>query len=288
MRGILRTTGLFMLMLLLFTAVGWAVGAYFGSTITGMVFFLGIAAIMNVIAYFFSDKIVLATYRAKIVSEAQAPNLHRIVRRVAQRFNLPMPRVAVVPTQTPNAFATGRNPSKAVVAVTEGIMQLLDESELEGVLAHEMGHIKDRDILVMSVAATLAGAISFAARALWWSTIFGRGRRDINPILLIIVMVTAPLAALLIHLAISRSREYKADYVGAKAIGRPNALANALEKLEGWNRRRPLDFGSPTSASLFIVNPFRRSGFSRLFATHPPVEKRVARLRRMAMEMGSY
>lgn len=288
MNGVLRTIFLFFLMFAIFSAIGYVVGLMFGYTITSMAFFLGIAAIMNVVAYFFSDKIVLMSYRAKIVGEREAPNLYRTVRRVSQGFNLPMPRVAIIPTMTPNAFATGRNPKKAVVAVTEGMMQALSEEELEGVLSHEMGHIRNRDILVMSIAATLAAAISFAARMVFYSTMFGRGRRDFNPLLLIIVLVTAPIAALLIQLAISRSREYKADRIGAKTIRKPHALANALEKLESWNTRRPIEFGSPAASSLFIVNPFRGvGGLSKLFATHPPIRERVRRLRALANEIGA-
>ncbi len=274
-------------MFLLFSAVGYVVSLFFGGyTLETLIAFIGLAAVMNLVAYFFSDRLVLMSYRAKIVSDKESPNLHRIVRRVAQGFNLPMPKVAIIPTMTPNAFATGRNPRRAVVAVTEGLLQLLSQEELEGVLSHEMGHVRNRDILVMSVAATLAAAISIAARVLLYSTWMGRGRRDINPILLLVVFITAPLAALLVQVAISRSREYKADYVGATTVRRPHALADALEKLETWNIRRPIEFGSPTTSSLFIVNPFKSGGLVKLFATHPPIEKRVRRLRALAQEMG--
>ncbi len=282
MSGTLRTLGLFLLMLVLFSAVGWVVGYLFSNPLVGVVFFVGIAAVMNLIAYLFSDRIVLWTYRAQMVTEAQATDIYRIVRRVVSLYNLPMPRVAIIPTDTPNAFATGRNPNKAVVAVTRGITNLLSEEELEGVLAHEMGHVKDRDILVMSIAATLAGAISIAARYTLYSGMFGRRDRNANPILLLVVAITAPLAALLVQLAISRSREYKADYMGASTIGKPLALASALEKLETWNKRKPMNLGSPASSSLFIVNPFRGAGFASLFSTHPPIQKRIARLRQMA------
>ncbi len=286
MRGTLRTIGLFILMFLLFGAIGYVVGYFFSDPLVGLGFFIFLAGIMNAVSYFLSDRLVLWSYRARMVDEAQAPNLYRIVRRVATTYNLPMPRVAIIPTMTPNAMATGRNPRRAVVAVTEGITQLLDEGELEGVLGHEMGHVRDRDILVMSVAATLAGAISIAARYLGWGVLWGGGRnRNGNLILLLVVWVTAPLAALLIQLAISRSREYKADYVGATTMRRPNSLADALEKLETWNHRRPMQFGSPAASSLFIVNPFRGGGLVSLFSTHPPIEERVQRLRDLGREL---
>ena len=207
--------------------------------------------------------------------------MYRIVQQIAFKANLPMPRVAIVPTETPNAFATGRNPKNAVVAATEGLLKTLSDDELEGVLAHEMAHIKDRDILVMTIAATLAGAISFAARYLWFGSMFGGGRRDI-------VAITAPLAALLIQLAISRSREYKADEEGALIIGRPLSLARALEKLEIANRKKPIQRGNPASSSLWIVNPFGATGFSRIFSTHPPMAERVKRLKLMAGKMGQF
>jgi heat shock protein HtpX len=194
-----------------------------------------------------------------------------------------MPQVAIVPTQTPNAFATGRNPNHATVAATEGILKLLNDDELTGVLAHEMAHVKDRDILVMSVAATLAGAISFAARSFMWGALFGGGDRDNgNFLIAILVAVTAPIAALLIQLAVSRSREYKADYEGAMMIGRPMSLANALRKLEAGNQARPMQMGNPASSSMWIVNPFSGRGLVTLFSTHPPMEERIRRLEDMA------
>src|SRR5439155_235129 len=262
----LRTFGLFVLLTFIFVIFGWVIGSLWFGAVTGIFLFLGLAVLMNVIAYFASDRIVLWSYRAKLVTEAEAPGLYRIVRQVTQQSNLPMPKVAIVPTQTPNAFATGRNPQHAVVAVTEGILSMLTEDELRGVLAHEVSHVRNRDILVMSVAATLAGAISFMARWFGWNMMLG-GSRDRNSngvtvLIALIGMILAPIAALLVQLAISRSREYKADYTGAKTIGQPIALASALEKLEIANRRRPIAFGSPASQSLFIVNPFqgRQSG----------------------------
>src|SRR5438093_877372 len=241
---------------------------------------------------FASDRIVLWSYRAKLVAEAEAPGLYRVVRQVTQQANLPMPKVAIVPTETPNAFATGRNPQHAVVAVTQGILHVLTEDELRGVLAHEVSHVRNRDILVMSVAATLAGAISFMGRAFGWNMMFGGSRsRDSNGFTVVIAligMILAPIAALLVQLAISRSREYKADYSGAKTIGQPLVLASALEKLEVANRRRPITFGSPASQSLFIVNPFSGGAFVRIFSTHPPIQERIARLRDLAQGVDRY
>jgi len=286
-----RTLFLFIFMIALFTLIGWVVGTFLfpGNWLATMVTFILMAAAINVITYFFSAKIVLFTYKAKMVSENEAPRLYRIVRQVAQKANLPMPKVAILPTQTPNAFATGRNPKNAVVAATEGILQLLDDNELEGVLAHEMAHVRNRDILVMTIAATLAGAISIAARwALIGGLFGGGGNRNQNGWLLILVAVTAPIAALMVQLAVSRSREYGADRGGAEISGRPLYLAKALEKLEVGNRRRPLDYGSPASSSMFIVNPFRGGGFVSLFSTHPPVQERIKRLQKMADDLGQY
>ncbi len=293
MGAYLRTFGLFVLLTGIFVLFGWAIGTVlYGDPVGSVLTFIVLAGAMNAIAYFASDKIVLWSYRAKIVTEAEAPGLYRVVRQVTQQANLPMPKVAIVPSQTPNAFATGRSPEHAVVAVTEGILRLLTEDELRGVLAHEVSHVRNRDILVMSVAATLAGAISFMARMFWWNTLFG-GSRDRNGngltvILAVVGMVLAPIAALLVQLAISRSREYKADYSGAKTIGQPLALASALEKLEVANRRRPLTFGSPASQSLFIVNPFAGGALVRMFSTHPPIEERIARLRALAQGVDRY
>ena len=285
----LRTAFMFLFMFGLFTAIGWAVGTlFFGDWVTGAIFFLLIAAVMNFVAYFFSSKIVLLSYRAKIVSEAEAPRLHRIVRSVAQKADLPMPKVAIIPSQTPNAFATGRNPKNAVVAATEGMLQLLNDEELEGVMAHEISHVRNRDMLVMTVAATLAGAIAFAARWALYSAMFGGRNDNGNAIIMVIVAITAPIAAMLVQLAISRNREYKADESGALLIGKPLHLASALQKLETANARNPMRMGSPASSSLFIVNPFRGGTFVTLFMTHPPIQKRVERLRQMAGEMGQY
>ena len=269
----------------LFVAIGWAVGSVFmGNWVTGAIIFLVLAGLMNFISYFFSSKIVLMSYRAKLVTEAESPRLHKIVRQVSQASGMPMPKVAIVPSQTPNAFATGRNPKHATVAATEGILRLLTDDELTGVMAHEMAHVKDRDILVMSVAATLAGAISFAARSFFWGTMFGGGgNRDNGTIIIAIVAaITAPIAALLLQMAVSRSREYLADKEGAEMIGRPMALANALRKLDGYNKQMPMQMGNPTSSSLWIVNPFRGGSLVTLFSTHPPMEERLRRLEEMA------
>ncbi len=243
--------------------------------------------LLNLITYFYSDKMVLKAYGAKIVTEREAPRLVRIVQRVANLAELPMPKVAIVPTDNPNAFATGRNPDNAVVAATEGILKTLDDDELEGVIAHEMAHIKDRDILVMTIAASVAMIIAFAARIIIFQTLFSRNR-DVNPILLIVAAITAPIAAALVQFAISRSREYKADRVGAMTIYKPLSLAKALDKLDRGNRRWPMRKGNPATSSLFIVNPFSGSAFVTLFSTHPPMKERIRRLEEMARDMGHY
>lgn len=243
--------------------------------------------LLNLITYFYSDKMVLKAYKAKFVTESEEPRLVRTVRRVANMAELPMPKVAVVPTDTPNAFATGRNPNNAVVAATKGILNTLNDDELEGVIAHEMAHVKDRDILVMTVAASVAMIIAFAARIILFQMFFSRNR-NVNPLLLIVVAITAPIAAMLVQLAISRSREYKADRVGAMTIYNPKALARALDKLEKGNKKRPIRRGNPATSSLFIVNPFTRSTFVSIFSTHPPIAKRIRRLNDMAEDMGRY
>lgn len=293
MGAYLRLFVLFSALTVLFVVFGGAIATvWFGDWVTGITIFLILAGVMNAASYFLSDRIVLWSYRAKPVTEAQAPDLYRIVRQVSHQANIPMPKVAIVPSQTPNAFATGRSPKKAVVAVTEGILRLLSEDELRGVLAHEVSHVGNRDILVMSVAATIAGALSFMARMFFWNTLFGGGRSREGggavAILAVVGMVLAPIAALFIQLAISRGREYKADYRGAMTLGNPLPLASALEKLETANRRRPLTFGNPASQGLFIVNPFARSGLTRLFSTHPPVQERVSRLRDLARGVNRY
>ena len=283
----MRTIGLFTLLILLFSVIGYVIGGQFmDNWMMGAAIFLALAAVINIISYFYSSKIVLWSYKAKIVSESEAPRLFKIVKYICMKSDMPMPRIALVPTKTPNAFATGRNKNNAVVAATEGLVLLLNDDELEGVLAHEMAHVKNRDILVMTIAATIAGAISFAARMMWWNMFLGRSRGNGNVYLLLVVAITAPLAALLIQLAISRSREFKADRAGALMIQRPLALARALQKLEDANIRSPIRKGNPASASMFIVNPFRGSGFFRLFTTHPPMKKRIEKLHELAEETG--
>ncbi len=290
MGATIRTLGLFVFMFGLFVAVGWLVGSFLiGNWVVGTLVFLVLAGLINLISYFYSGKIVLWSYRVKLVSEAESPRLYRMVRQISSMNGLPMPKIGIVPTSTPNAFATGRNPKNAVVCATEGIMRMLDDNELLGVLAHEMAHVKDRDILIMSVAATIAGAISFASRFAFYGALFGGGRRNEGGMIIaLIVMITAPIAAMIVQLAISRSREYKADYEGAKLIGKPLYLANALEKLDKANKRDPLKFGNPASSSLWIVNPFSAKGLATIFTTHPPMAERVKRLHQMANKMGQY
>ena len=292
MGATLRTMLLFGVMIGLFMVIGWLVGFYFiGDPIIGLIVFISLAAAINAVSYFFSSKIVLWSYKAKIVTEAESPRLYRTVKSIADRSGLPMPKIAIIPTTMPNAFATGRNPKNATVAATEGIMRLLDDNELQGVLAHEMAHVKDRDILVMSIAATVAGAISFAARWAFYGALFGGGgnnRDNGGFIVMIVVAITAPIAAIMVQLAISRSREYKADYEGAKLIGRPLYLASALRKLEAGVKKDPIKFGNPASSGLWIVNPFAANGLTRLFSTHPPMDERIRRLEQQAHDMGQY
>jgi len=279
----LKIFGLFFLMTLLFMGIGFTIGSYFaGTPLIGTSIFLLLILIINLVSYFFSDRIVLRSYRARIVNPAEAPRLYSVVERVAGYAEVPVPRVATIPSNTPNAFATGRNPRNAVVAATEGLLHVLDDAELEGVIAHEMAHVKNRDILVMTVAATMAGIISFAARMFLWNSMFG-GRRNGNILLFLAVAVLAAVGAMAIRMAISRSREYKADATGAAFIGNPLALASALDKLEYANRHTPMRLGSPVSSSLFITNPFAgRGGFlNGLFSTHPPMEERIRRLQGM-------
>ena len=250
----------------------------------GMVFALVMALIMNGLAYWNSDKLALAMNRAREVTPQQAPQLHQIVARLAQRAGIPKPRVYIVENPTPNAFATGRNPSHAAVAVTSGILELLSREELEGVLAHELAHIKHRDILISSIAAVMAGAISYLATMAQWAFIFGGGRDDEeggNPFGALIMIIVAPIAAALIQMAISRSREYLADQGGAEICGHPKALASALSKLATYNRQMPMDV-NPASAQMYIVNPLTGRQMANLFATHPPIEERIRRLLSMA------
>jgi len=275
--NILKTAFLLTLLTLLLVFIGNLIGGQ-----QGMLFALIFAGIMNFVSYWFSDKIVLGIYRAKKVTEADAPDLVGLVRRTAQKASLPMPKVYIIPTDTPNAFATGRNPNHSAVAVTEGIMRILNQDELEGVISHELAHIRNRDILIASVVATVAGAISYLAYMAQWAAIFGGRDRDRgNGIGLLIMAIVAPLAAMLIQMAISRSREFQADETGAKISRKPLGLANALKKLHSTNLRIPMN-AKPSTAHMFIVNPLSGKGLVTLFSTHPPVAERVKRLEELS------
>ena len=279
MANSLKTGFLLALLTVLFVAVGNYVGGQ-----GGMVTAFGFAVLMNAGAYWFSDKIVLKMYRAQEVSEAEAPELHAMVHRLATAASVPMPKVYVIPTESPNAFATGRNPQHAAVAVTQGIMRILTPDELEGVLAHEMAHVKNRDILIGTIAATLAGAVMMLARFAQFAAIFGGGGRDREGggggFGLLAMAILAPIGAMLVQMAVSRSREYQADASGARFCGRPESLARALEKISSASRRVPLE-ASAATAHMFILSPLSGKGMMSLFSTHPPVEKRVERLRAM-------
>jgi heat shock protein HtpX len=243
-----------------------------------MIFAFGLAVVMNFGSYWFSDRIVLAIYKAKPVTESEDPALHTIVRNLSTRAGLPMPRVYRIPNPSPNAFATGRNPEHAVVAVTDGIRQLLTDDELAGVIGHELAHIGHRDILISSIAATLAGAVMMLANMARWAMIFGRGGdKDNNPIALFAMAILAPIAAIIIQMAVSRSREYQADQTGAKIAGDPRSLASALEKLTMATKGVPMA-ANPATSHMFIVKPFSGKSLLSLFSTHPPVEKRIERL----------
>lgn len=277
-----KTAALFAVIAALFVFVGGVVGEYlFGDWLAGLVVALVLSLALNLVSYFACDRLVLRSTHARIVSPAEAPRLAHIVDDLVPQFGLVAPRIAIVPSQAPNAFATGRNERHAVVAATEGILRILDDRELKGVIAHELAHIRDRDVLLMTFVATLAGAISFAAQSVFFGMLLGggRGRGQVNPVALLVALVTAPIAAMLLRLAVSRTREFRADEVGARTLGDPEALASALHKLETANARRPLPVGSPAQSSLFIVNPFRGASFARMFSTHPPTAERIRRLR---------
>jgi len=276
MANTVKTTFLLALMTVLFVLVGKAIGGQ-----SGMVFAFGLAVVMNVGSYWFSDKIVLRMYGAREVTESEAPQLHSIVRRLTIAAGVPMPKVYIMAQESPNAFATGRDPQHAAVAVTEGILRILSPEELEGVLAHEMAHVKNRDILIQTVAATLAGAIMMLANMAKFAAIFGGGRDDREGggggLGMLAMAIVAPLGAMLIQMAVSRSREYLADETGARFCGKPEALAGALGKISGWSKQLPMH-ASPATAHMFIMSPLTGGGIMSLFSTHPPVEERIERL----------
>jgi heat shock protein HtpX len=276
----LRTTFLLALLTVLLVLAGGAIGGK-----SGMTFALVMAGVMNFVSYWFSDKIVLAMYGAQEVTEAEYPEFFGLVRQLAVQAGIPMPRVYIIPSETPNAFATGRNPEHAAVAATAGIMRILTRDELLGVMAHELSHVKHRDILISSIAATVAGAITYLAHMAQWAAIFGGGRdRDEEGggvFGMLIMAIVAPIAAMLIQMAISRSREYEADRGGAELAGNPLYLAGALRKLELANQQIPME-ANPATAHMFIVNPLTGGGLMGLFSTHPPLEERIKRLEALA------
>ncbi|MFI5253406.1 MAG: zinc metalloprotease HtpX [Bacteroidota bacterium] len=278
----MKTVFLMTLMTVLLLLVGSLLGGQ-----QGMMYAFLFSLAMNFGSYWFSDKIVLMMYRATETTEAQAPRLFSIVNRVASEAQLPMPKVYIIPGDTPNAFATGRDPNHAAVAATEGIVKLLSDDELEGVIAHEFAHIKNRDILTGTIVATMVGTITFVARMAGWSMMFfgggSRDRRNSNGMAELALLILAPIAAVMIQLAISRSREFAADAGSAKFTGRPLSLANALQKLERGVQQIPMQNASPASAHMFIVNPLRGGGVMKLFSTHPPIEERIERLQQLAL-----
>jgi heat shock protein HtpX len=281
MSNVFKTALLLAVLTALLVLLGGAIGGRHGMLIA-----LVLAAFMNFVSYWWSDKIVLAMYSARPITEAQAPGLYNIVHRLTSKAGVPMPRVYLIPSEQPNAFATGRNPEHAVVAVTEGILRILDDEELEGVLAHELAHVTNRDVLISTVAATLAGAITYLAHMAQWAAFWGGGRSSDDdgpsPIAVLAMAIIAPIAAMLVQLAVSRSREFQADATGARLAGRTWGLSKALEKLDMASRAVPMD-ANPATAHLFIVNPLSGQSFMRLFSTHPPMEERIARLRAMRL-----
>lgn len=277
-------TGMLMAFLIALLGVGgWAFGGR-----NGLLLFGGIGLLLNFGAYWFSDRIALMAHRARPVSRAQAPGLYQIVERLSERAGMPTPPVYLIPSQSPNAFATGRSPGHAAVAVTRGLLEVLSEREMEGVLAHELSHVRNRDVLVATVAAGVAGVISSIGHVLQWGLLFGGSAGDSerrqSGLAALAWIVVAPIIALLLQMAISRAREYGADASGARLSGDPNALADALEKIDAWSARRRYEFAGPATAHLFIVNPLRGAGpaLRSLLSTHPPIEERIARLRAMS------
>lgn len=285
MNNTLRTTLLLAALTALIVGIGQLLGGSQGAVVA-----LVFAALTNFGSYWFSDRIVIRMYGGQEIREQDDPELYGIVKTLAQQNQMPMPRLFLIPSESPNAFATGRNPEHAAVAVTAGIRRLLTRRELQGVLAHELAHVTNRDILISSIAATLAGAIMMLARMAQWTMIFGGGRREDREegggaLGLLVTMILAPLAAMLIQMAISRSREFQADDTGARLVRDPEALASALRKIAGGSAAVPLD-ASPQTAHMFIVNPLRASALRNLFTTHPPLEERIERLQRVAAELG--
>ncbi len=276
-----KTMFLLITLTLFFVWVGGLIGGK-----AGMTFALVLAGMMNLFAYWFSDKVVLAMYRAREVTEPEAPELYAIVRSLAQKAAMPMPRVYIINEPQPNAFATGRSPKHAAVAVTTGILDLMSPEELAGVIGHELAHIKHRDILISTVAATIAGAISYLAQMAQWAFIFGGYRADdddsAHPVVALIMMILAPIVALIVQMAISRSREFAADEAGARIAGNPRYLASALRKLQWATQRIPMH-ANPATSHMFIVNPLSGRSLIKLFSTHPPIEERIARLEAMSI-----
>ncbi|MCL2123432.1 MAG: zinc metalloprotease HtpX [Desulfovibrionaceae bacterium] len=281
------------LLLALLSALIISLGALMGGQ-TGIVIALGLAVVMNVGSYWFSDKIVLSMYRARPLDEYEAPALHRMVAELAQRAGIPKPRICVIPEEAPNAFATGRDPEHGVVAVTEGIMRLLSPEELRGVLAHEIGHIANRDILIQTVAGVMASAIVSIAHMMQFMAFFGGSRSNEegggsgNMIVALLMAILAPIAASIIQMAISRSREYLADNTGATLCGQPLALAGALAKLQSANQRVPMRAGNAATSGMFVVTPFSAGTAANLFSTHPPIEERIAQLQALARNARSF
>ncbi|RLF22640.1 MAG: protease [Thermoprotei archaeon] len=277
-----------MLMLLLMLMASLAALALGINVSQAIAFALLMSIPLNLLVYYYSDQIVLAMTRAKLVDESEAPLLHRIVERVAMRAGIPKPRVAIVPTDVPNAFATGRSPEKAVVAVTRGAIRLLSEDELEAVIGHEISHVKHRDVLVATMAAVIASAIGWLAYTARWGAIFSYGDREErgSTLVLLLASILVPIFAAMIQMAISRAREYKADEGSAYITRKPHALISALQRIENYVRRKPETRMNPSTSCLWIVNPFRGSSLEELFSTHPPTWKRIERLRRIAREMG--
>jgi heat shock protein HtpX len=282
----LKITFLLTCLTLLLVAMGSAIGGH-----SGMFIAFAVACGMNFFSYWYSDKIILKMYKAREVSETENPAFYGMVRRLARQANMPMPKVYLIPSEGPNAFATGRNPQNAAVAATEGIMHILSAEELEGVMAHELAHVQNRDTLISTIAATFAGAISMLGSMLQWAAIFGAGRGEDEEEgggLLggLAMAIIAPMAAMLIQMAISRSREYLADASGARICGKPLALANALRKLQQAATMMPMREATPATSHLFIVNPLTGASLLKLFSTHPPMEERIARLEAMALPRG--